>query len=455
VALTVVVIALVPEGAARGLFGVLRLGRFPLGAVRAGVSCASAAVLLAAVWCGIAGTQDPTHNPLPVLVWTVFWVGLVLVQGLIGDVWAWVNPWTGPLAILRRAGLRPKARLPAWAGLWPAVVLFLGFAGFLLADPAPRDPDRLAVIAMLWWAGHLVLAAPLGRGWLRRGEPLTALMDAYAGVAAFGPMRPLPLPPSEAERGAGHRSQFLPSPCGRGVGGEVLRPRGRGEIAAGLWGWRAVAGPAPGLSFALFMIALLAVGSFDGLYQTFWWFGLTGQNPLEFAGRSAVIGISLAGLAAAVPALALAYACCLWLGLRLAGGTVTLGDCFRRFAPALLPIALAYHFAHYLPALLVEMQAVPIVLNDPLGRGSDLFGLGHFEVTTGFFNRLDTVRVIWLTQAGGIVAGHVLGILMSHRIALDLFGSRRAAAVGQAPLAVFMVLYTLFGLWLLASPRGV
>jgi hypothetical protein len=28
------------------------------------------------------------------------------------------------------------------------------------------------------------------------------------------------------------------------------------------------------------------------------------------------------------------------------------------------------------------------------------------------------------------------------------------AAISQTPLAVFMILYTIFGLWLLATPRG-
>jgi hypothetical protein len=76
-------------------------------------------------------------------------------------------------------------------------------------------------------------------------------------------------------------------------------------------------------------------------------------------------------------------------------------------------------------------------------------------VTTGFFNRLDTVRLIWLTQAGAVVAGHVVAILLGHVLALRMFGRHRRAAIAQAPLAALMVGYTLFGLWLLASPRGV
>ena len=66
----------------------------------------------------------------------------------------------------------------------------------------------------------------------------------------------------------------------------------------------------------------------------------------------------------------------------------------------------------------------------------------------------DTVRAIFLTQAGAVVAGHMLAIILSHAIAVREFGSARRAVLSQAPLAVFMVLYTFFGLWLLAAPRG-
>jgi len=66
----------------------------------------------------------------------------------------------------------------------------------------------------------------------------------------------------------------------------------------------------------------------------------------------------------------------------------------------------------------------------------------------------DTVQVIWLSQAAAVVLGHMIAVLMAHVRALSLFGTHGKAAVSQIPLALFMVIYTLFGLWLLASPRG-
>ena len=41
---------------------------------------------------------------------------------------------------------------------------------------------------------------------------------------------------------------------------------------------------------------------------------------------------------------------------------------------------------------------------------------------------------------------------MAHLVALDLHRDARTATVSQVPLAMVMVLYTLFGLWLLATP---
>ncbi|MEM1401558.1 MAG: hypothetical protein AAGF58_16840, partial [Pseudomonadota bacterium] len=73
---------------------------------------------------------------------------------------------------------------------------------------------------------------------------------------------------------------------------------------------------------------------------------------------------------------------------------------------------------------------------------------------TSFFNTQATVQTIWLTQAGAVVLGHIMSVLVGHAIAERLLGDARRAAISQLPLSVFMIAYTLFGLWLLASPRG-
>ena len=211
---------------------------------------------------------------------------------------------------------------------------------------------------------------------------------------------------------------------------------------------------------AVFALVALATGSFDGLNETFWWLALIGVNPLEFPGRSAVAGPTLAGIAAAAMLLCAVFAGCVWIGQKLAGqsgGSRSDSDfrkAFNRLALTVLPIALGYHFAHYLTSFLVDCQYAYAAVSDPLATGADLLGLGAFHVTTGFFYEMGTVRLILVTQATMIVIGHVIAVLTAHSIALDLFRQPRRAALSQLPMAVFMVLYTLFSLWLLASPRG-
>ena len=121
---------------------------------------------------------------------------------------------------------------------------------------------------------------------------------------------------------------------------------------------------------------------------------------------------------------------------------------------SILPIAFAYHFAHYLSVILVNGQYALAAASDPLNQGADLLGLGTFYVTTGFFNTHHTAKIIWMSQAVAIVIGHVISLVLAHAIAADLFGKSKQASISQLPLAGFMVLYTCLGLWLLAAPKG-
>jgi hypothetical protein len=416
VALTVAVISGLPARVAAGVAGSIRLVRLPRLPGRMAASCLSAAVLWALVAIGALGPRDPTENALPLVVWTGFWVIAVLAQALTGAPWRWIEPWSGPLWLARRAGIVPLLRLPAGAGHWPALAGFSGLAMVLLVHPAAADPDWLAAVVALYWMVHALGGLVFGPVWLTRCETFTALMRAYGSLAPVG--------------------------------------RVRGGLRLGLPGWQALRRPAPPLSAAILMVALLAVGSFDGLYETFAWYDLLALNPLEPAGRSAMVARNAAGLALALPLLLLAHALCLRLGAVLSGQALSTAALVRAHAPALLPIAAAYHLAHYLPGTLVEAQAILPALTDPFGSGADWLGLGPGHVTTGFLNRLDSVRLIWLAQAGAVVAGHMLAVLMSHAIATRLVAGRRAAALSQVPVAAFMLAYTMFGLWLLASPRA-
>jgi hypothetical protein len=214
----------------------------------------------------------------------------------------------------------------------------------------------------------------------------------------------------------------------------------------------AAAEPMPA-SGVVFLLAVLASVSFDGLSKTFLWLGANGINPLEFPGRSAVMTINSAGLLAAIAVLTALLFLAVWLGLLIVDIGSLLGSA-GLLIYSIVPIALAYHFSHYLTALLVDGQYALVALSDPFGRGWNVFGTAHRHVEAGIVMGHDSARAIWNAQAVAIVSGHVLAVVLAHRLSLRLHADESKAVISQVPLAVLMVGYTLFGLWLLSTPSA-
>lgn len=366
---------------------------------------------------GFYGVRDPLLNPLPLMVWTIGWVGFTLVCAVFGDLWRWINPWSAPMRGLRLLVGAPVLRLPDWVGYWPAILGFGLIAWFEIVSLAPDDPARLAQAALLYWLVQLGAMILFGeQDWRARGEALSVYFSLLGEIA------------SVRVKAAALNIAW---PGARVVAASPL----------GSWGW-------------LFVIATIAGVTFDGLAGTFWWLGLNGINPLEFPGRSAVIALNSAGLIGIWLGMAVVVWGAVALGWILAGRHRPLGDSLGRLALSLIPISLAYHCAHYLTIFLVNGQYALVALSDPFATGADWLGLGQHSVTTSFLNDLASVRLIWRVQAAIVIVGHLIAVAAAHSIALQIYGSRRRAALSQVPLAVLMVGFTALGLWLLSTPTG-
>ncbi len=425
VAVTFLVLLVLPAPVLRRGFAVRRNFVRPSFPIGTGLSWASFLLFAVLIAAGLTGSRDPLVNPLPVTVWTVWWVGFTLITAVFGDIWRTVNPWTGPYRLLTRLTADqkrlPRRRLPGWIGYWPAVAGLFAFAWFELVDIAPEDPARLAKLASAYWVGTFVAMLLFGEErWRCRGEIFSVFFGFVARLA----------------------------PLWRGSSGA------RSMTIAGVPGAQLVDTKVLPLSAGLFILLALASVSFDGLSKTFWWLSLIGVNPLEFPGRSAVTVANTIGLAVAFLALSVAFFGAVLAGNALAGGRVAARECLGRLVLSIMPIALGYHFAHYLTVLLVNGQYALIAASDPFATGADLLGIGNFQVTTSFLNHPAAVENIWQAQAAGIVLAHLVAVLVAHGIALDLYGNARRAALSQIPLALLMIAYTVFGLWLLATPTG-
>ncbi|MEO7448506.1 MAG: hypothetical protein ABI336_09570, partial [Humibacillus sp.] len=147
-----------------------------------------------------------------------------------------------------------------------------------------------------------------------------------------------------------------------------------------------------------------------------------------------------------------AVALTLWLAsavsVRLAGLPLRSSVAFvSDVAPALLPIAGGYVIAHYWSLWVYQGQEAWRLLTDPLGTGANWLGTAGL-VPDGTLIQPTLVATI---QAVSIVAGHLLGVLAAHERAITVL-PHRAAVIGQAPLMVVMVLYTVGGLTILFTP---
>jgi hypothetical protein len=412
VAASVVLVALLPllrrEAVQSPMISVLRLTP----AQRAVPSLAGLAMLAILIMAGFLGPPDPIANPLPGAVWTLWWTALTILTIAFGNLWAAVNPWSGLYAILRPSG-EPLVHYPSAAGQWPAVVLFLAFAWFELVYPTPFDPIRLATVLAAYVALTFAGLFLFGRVWLEKAECFSVY---FRMVAWLSPLQ--------------------------------WRVRDGGLCLRLVLPGTALGGDDEGQVSGAFILLALSTVSFDGFMRTFFWAGVIGFNPLEYPGRSALIGESTVGLLAMYACLAAGF----WLAMTLGRMLAPEVKKFTGLVGSIVPIALAYHLAHYLPDLPIGLMQEAKALSDPFGTGLDLFGTANLQPPASLLMDHHVAELVYRSQTAIIVAGHVIAVAAAHAMAAKQAGSARAAILGLLPLNAAMVVYTMFGLWLLSTP---
>ena len=92
------------------------------------------AAFIAVVYAGLAGAQDSTDNLAPTVIYVHFWVGMVLLSVVFGDIFRALNPWRATARFIswvasHLSRSEPPAALeyPAWLGRWPAALSILAF----------------------------------------------------------------------------------------------------------------------------------------------------------------------------------------------------------------------------------------------------------------------------------------------------------------------------------------
>jgi hypothetical protein len=388
-------------------------------ALRVLLGAASAGLLVLVFACALLGRTNPNENLAPTFIYVVFWLGLVPLSIVLGDVWRVLSPWRAladaAVWVYERLGFeaRPLAVYPERAGRWPAMALLFCFAALELAYSDPASPRALALAIGLYsyvtWFGM----AAFGREtWLERGEAFAVYYGLLARVAPFG------------ERD----------------GRLVVR-----------WPFSGLAGAPSIPGTGAFVAVMLGTVGFDGFSRTSFWqqmladaqssYVLSDPNRADLIG----VGINLGGLVAAVCVVGIAY----WAATAAAASTVDApASLTRQFVYSLVPIALVYAVAHYFSLLVIQGQFLLPLSSDPFGYGWSLFGaVGRYTPNLAPISP----NGIWYVQVGSLVAGHVAGLAIAHDRAVSLFRSREAALRSQYAMLALMVVYTVTGLWLLSQ----
>lgn len=381
-----------------------------------------AALLVLVVVSGLAGTQSTTANFAPTFVYVGFWLALVPLSVLFGDLFRAFNPWraigraTGFVArAAARGGLPAPLPYPERLGRWPAAVLLFSFTAYELAYLDASEPRSLALAILLYSWINWVGAAVFGREtWFEHCEAFTLYFGFLSRIAPFGV--------SERE---GPRELVVRPP---------FRALARWDLEPG--------------TLAVVAVMLGSV-AFDGFSRTSMW-----QNRLFDIEADL---ISSPGLSDFVVTLVNVLGLTVFVGL-VAGfyllavaGARAVAHAHRplvgAFVFSLVPIALAYALAHYFSLLVNQGQfAIPLA-SDPFGWGWDVLGTADFSPNLTAL----TPNMIWYTQVGVLIAGHVLGLVLAHDRAIALFSSARIAVRTQYAFLLLMVLYTVGGLWLLSQ----
>lgn len=392
----------------------------------------SVLLLLLCITTGWFGNRDPYRNFSMTFFWVVFLLGFTYLTALIGDFYAALNPWrvlTDALGRVVRGYARGRVAYRASWGDWPALALYMTFIWFELFGFG--RPMPLATMLLVYSAINVFGVWLLGSAaWFRHCELFAVFLRLIALMA-----------PLDYRRGeAGTRGSL-----------HVRAP------FSGLVQQRPQC-----LSTVVFALAMLATTAFDGLRATQWWVHLFWSDPtglvttwagsrpmLAYASlRPWYLGWETFWLLVSPFLYFAAYWVCIALAKMLTRSTRTRRDLALDFGYTLLPIALVYHLTHYATLMLTQGLKIISLTSDPFGWGWDLFG-------TAMLLRapiLPGMGLVWHTQVGLILFGHVVSVYLAHRVALRVFSARRQALLSQLPMLGLMVLFTVAGLWILAQP---
>ncbi|MBT5828991.1 MAG: YHS domain-containing protein, partial [Candidatus Latescibacteria bacterium] len=124
---------------------------------RFGVHAFSVGLFVLILGAGLFGNQLPSKNIAPLLTWTIWWGGLIVLILYAGKAWCYVCPWdaiAGWAEGLRfwgrkGEGLSLQIKWPKFMrNIWPATILFIGLTWVEIGFGVTMQPRATAWLAL-------------------------------------------------------------------------------------------------------------------------------------------------------------------------------------------------------------------------------------------------------------------------------------------------------------------
>ncbi len=436
-----------------------------------------AVAFMAIIAAGLFGNQNPALNIAPILTWTIWWCGLVVLIMFAGKAWCYICPWDAIASWIERLSLWKKTESGLGLGIpWPrviqnialATILFVALTWIEIGFNVTMRPRFTAYLGL----GMLVLAIVSAflferKSFCRYGCLVGRVSGLYALFSGLE-IRHKSSKVCKTCRGKecynGSKSAYgcptfeRPSKMMTNTYciqcSECLQSCPHNNMAVNLrpWGEDLKVDGKSRTDEAYMALLMVAITGFHGLTMTPVWAGLTESIETLFPlGRIGAFSLSMFTIMSFPVVI---YAVFIWMSRRIAlkidpeiANRLSYHDYFVKYAYCMLPIALFYHLAHNLEHLLMEGPKIFALISDPFGWNWNLFGTAGLSIPP-----LASLSVLWILQVILVGVGHIYSLWAARKISRHTFKKDVAALRGQWPMLAVMIVFSIFSLWLLKQP---
>jgi len=432
-------------------------------------------VFLLVIAAGLFGTPVTERNLATMLTWTLWWSAVVMSVFFVGSAWCAICPWDAIATWLVRRRLWRRGSDFSSLGLkvpkmirniWPAILMFVALTWLELGVGVTTSPYATALLALLIVVlATMSLAIYERKAFCRYFCPVGRTLGAYGGIAPIA-LRPIDTAVCEScdTLECYHGTDTIePCPTHLLMGtmkqntyctscGACTQSCPTQNIS---WQLRPIAteitfASRPHWDEAWFILGLLSLTLFHGITMMPYWESWM-QTLAFYIGDSGrlLVSFSIGMIVAMIIPILLYSVSITWL-VRF-NNTIEWRRIFSAMAFSVLPLAFSYHIAHNLSHLVRESAGFWSVLANPFGTNT--VPLSMHEIHLRHMNPLVPDNIVFALQAMLILFGFGLALkILRYRVTTISNGNPSKSKLIFLPMVLFILLISLFSLWLLMQP---